>query len=122
MIANSDTSFFYTIGRTDDGSFTIHVNGELRSTFATAEILHVHAAKMMQEIARLQDVVKDQRKQIQDKCDELAGFAHVIIETGFTPGVDSDCRCDECKAVCKGMAEAGYMARVEDWWWDDSDE
>ena len=115
-------SHCYAMGRPDDGSFTIHVNGELRGKYANAETLHVHAAEMMREIARLQEVVKDQQRQIQDKCDECAGLAHVIIESGFTPGVDSPCRCDECKTVCKGMAEAGYMTREKDWWWDDSDE
>lgn len=79
-------------------------------------------AEAITEIRRLQSIVKDLQRQVSDKCDECAGFAHVIIESGFTPGVDSSCRCVECKAVCKGMAEAGYMARVKDWWWDDENE
>lgn len=122
MNAISDASHCYAVGRTEDGGFTIHVDGELRGQYATAEILHVHAAEMMREIMRLQQVVKDQRQEIYDKCDECGAFAHVIVESGFNPGVDSPCRCDECKTVCKGMDEAGYLGSVKDRWWDDSGE
>lgn len=62
----SDASHCYAVGRPEDGSFTIHVNGELRGKYANAETLHVHAAEMMREIVRLQEVVKDQQRQIQD--------------------------------------------------------
>jgi len=116
------SSLCYAVGRPEDGSFTIHVNGVLRGKYANAETLHVHAAEMMREIARLQEVVKDQQRQISEKCDECCGMAHVIIESGFIPGVDSACRCGECQQVAKGMANAGYLSRVQDQWWDDSDE
>ena len=76
--------------------------------------------QMIREIQRLQLVVKDQRQEINDKCDECAGLAHVVVESGFNPGVDSPCRCDECKTVCKGMDEAGYLGSVKERWWDDS--
>lgn len=50
-------SHCYAVGRPDDGSFTIHVNGELRGKYANAETLHVHAAEMMREIERLRNVM-----------------------------------------------------------------
>jgi hypothetical protein len=86
------------------------------------EVLLRHYSEAVEEIARLNQVVKEQQATIGDKCDECSGFAHVIIESGFVPGVDSDCRCDECQSVAKGMAGAGYLNRVKDQWWDNGDE
>ena len=50
---------------------------------------------------------------------ELAmATAHVLIEAGVIPGVNVDCRCDECRLVAQAMDEAGYMDRVQDRWWE----
>lgn len=44
--------------------------------------------------------------------------AHVIIEAGIVPGVDSSCRCELCRAVAKAMAELDILADVKDRWWE----
>lgn len=91
-------------------------------TAAGYEVLLRHYTKAVKEIARLNQVVKEQQETISKKCDECSRFAHVIVESGFIPGVDSACRCSECQYVAKGMANAGFLSRVKDQWWDDGDE
>lgn len=44
---------------------------------------------------------------------------HVIVESGVVPGIGEmeNCRCDDCREVAKGLAEAGYLDTVSDKWW-----
>lgn len=98
--------------------------GEVRSrnerVVAGYEVLLRHYQKAVEEIERLQRVVKEQQETISKKCDECSSFAHVIVESGFVPGVDSSCRCGECQEVARVMANAGYLNRVQDQWWTDA--
>jgi len=45
--------------------------------------------------------------------------AHVVIESGYCPGLPKEaCRCEDCRHVARGMAEAGYLDNVTDKWWE----
>ncbi len=44
--------------------------------------------------------------------------AHLIVEAGVIPGISCSCRCSECRMVAVAMAEAGYLDRVTDRWWE----
>ena len=50
--------------------------------------------------------------------------AHVIVECGVCPGVDSNCTCDACRRVALSLDEAGFVEDVEadDRWWDEAAE
>lgn len=53
------------------------------------------------------------------KAEETAmASAHLIVEAGIVPGVNVDCRCDECRLVAAKMDAAGYLRRVTDRWWE----
>lgn len=47
-----------------------------------------------------------------------AASAHLIVEAGIVPGITCSCRCEECRMVAQAMAEAGYLDRIKDRWWD----
>jgi hypothetical protein len=50
---------------------------------------------------------------------ELADYsAHLIVEAGLIPGIDPTCRCEQCREVARRMAEAGYLDRIGDRWWE----
>lgn len=51
---------------------------------------------------------------------EALAFAmgHLIIEAGIAPGIDTHCRCEDCRMVAQSMADAGYLDSVSDRWWE----
>ena len=52
--------------------------------------------------------------------EELSAMGHVIIESAFRPGIDSKCRCHECRLVAQKMDGAGFLDDVTDRWWEQS--
>lgn len=71
------------------------------------------------EILELENkrLLEDWKKQ-NDAADRAA---HLIVETGVVPGIDSTCRCDGCKKTAIAMDDAGYLEDVKDRWWSDVD-
>lgn len=49
---------------------------------------------------------------------QACALGHVVLETGITPGVDRPCRCGECRDAAVSLAEAGYLDKVKDRWWE----
>lgn len=75
-------------------------------------MLRAELAAMRQERDR---IAKDHGKQMR----AAQAAAHVIIETCVVPGVDSPCRCDECRYVARALDDIGYLEDVADadrWW------
>lgn len=62
--------------------------------------------------------ITNQKAAINRLQDERNAACHVIVESGVVPGISYPCRCEECRAVAKQMASAGYLDRVTDKWWD----
>lgn len=62
--------------------------------------------------------IENQRAEINQRRDERDAMAHVIVEASVVPGISYPCRCEECRAVAKQMASAGYLDWVTDKWWD----
>ncbi len=70
---------------------------------------------------RLEATQKREReleKKLESKRDEALNSAHVLIQSGFIPGISSHCRCDQCKSTCIAMENAGYLDSVRDKWWE----
>lgn len=71
------------------------------------------------DLERLEIAEREVAKQLE--CRDLGcASAHVVIESGCTPGITCQCRCDQCKLVAQKMDEAGYMEGVKDRWWADA--
>jgi len=66
--------------------------------------------------------ITNQKAEINRLRDERNAACHVIAEAGVVPGIDYPCRCDECRMVAQKMAEAGYLDRVKDKWWEHDSE
>lgn len=64
------------------------------------------------------DKIREQRAEINRLMDSRNAMSHVIVTGGIVPGVDYPCRCEECRWVAVGMAEAGYLDHVQDRWWE----
>jgi hypothetical protein len=62
--------------------------------------------------------IVNQKLEIHRIIDERDAMAHVIVEAGVVPGISYPCRCEYCRSVAKSMAEAGYLNRVNDKWWE----
>lgn len=71
-----------------------------------------------QQLRDCGEKIANQRSEINRLMDSRNAMSHVIVEAGIVPGIDYRCRCDECRAVAVGMAEAGYLDHVTDRWWD----
>jgi hypothetical protein len=70
------------------------------------------------ELDRMRFEIQKIRENLAKQQDMANAMAHVLIEDGVVPGVSDHCRCDECKLVAVSMAEAGYLDRVTDKWWE----
>lgn len=75
-------------------------------------------ARRDQQLLDCADRIGQQRGEINRLRDRAIAMSHVIVEAGIVPGIDYPCRCDECRSVAVGMAEAGYLDNVKDRWWE----
>ncbi len=70
-------------------------------------------------IRRLQENLILLRRELAAKVEECCQSGHVIIESGYEPGIpEARCRCQECRQVARRMADAGYLDDVRDRWWE----
>lgn len=79
------------------------------------------AHEIAQEAVKLLQIIASLQEQLQLKQAECTAMAHVIVESGFVPGIDSACRCGECQQVCQRMADAGFLYKITDRWWEDAE-
>jgi hypothetical protein len=72
-----------------------------------------------QRLATLQGKLIDLDLKTSKAAIAVAGLSHLAILAGIVPGIDPPCRCDQCRAVARDMAEAGYLFTVKDRWWEE---
>jgi len=80
------------------------LSGEGRREEVRSEIL-AHALKR----------VLTERDKLLDRVNMVE---HLVVEAGIVPGIDPPCRCELCKRAAQGLANAGYLADVNDRWWE----
>lgn len=78
------------------------------------------------ELCRTYNTLREAKRMLMGRDAEIEqlraerdAMAHVTVEAGVVPGEDDGCRCEECRAVAVKMADAGYLERVTDRWWEE---
>jgi phage terminase Nu1 subunit (DNA packaging protein) len=77
-----------------------------------------------EEITRLTERLAAAQADSNKFRNERDDNAHVIVECGVCPGVDSPCICEACRRVAILLDEHGFVEDVEeeDRWWDQATE